>query len=245
MNVEVLALIFASIGAGAICKGITGMGLPLIAIPLLATFLEVPHAIAITIVPSVVSNGWQAVSYRSARGAVDFLPRILVASAIGVVVGTLFLKTAPGPLVFRTLGVMLLAFVILRLVRPLFVLPRDRARRVSLPAFLGAGVLQGAIGVAAPVVVTFLNAMQLDRPAYIFVISMLYFCLATIQLGSYAAAGLITPMYLAESVFALLPLACFMPLGAWIGRRIDARMFNYAILAIISLMALRFLTTSP
>ncbi|MFZ1741494.1 MAG: hypothetical protein WAT93_01500, partial [Pontixanthobacter sp.] len=78
--------------------------------------------------------------------------------------------------------------------------------------------------------------------AYIFVISTLYCFLSIVQMGSYAVAGLITPVDLAESVFALLPIACFMPIGAWIGRRFDARMFNYTVLAVISLMAIRLLT---
>jgi len=242
LSIEILALIFVSIGAGAICKGITGMGLPLIAIPVLANFLDVPHAIAITIVPSIVSNGWQAISHRAHREAIDFLPRILVASCIGIVIGTLFLKAAPGVLVFRALGVMLLAFVAIRLLRPNVGLSIDRARAISAPAFLAAGAMQGAIGVAAPIVVTFLNAIRFDRPVYIFVISLIYCSLAVIQMVSYAVAGLITPVNLAESVFALIPVACLMPVGAMIGKRFDARMFDYAVLAVICLMAVRFLT---
>ncbi|MFN0263607.1 sulfite exporter TauE/SafE family protein [Tepidamorphus sp. 3E244] len=245
MNTEVLALIFLSIGAGAICKGITGMGLPLIAIPLMANFIDVPQAIAITIVPSIVSNGWQAISYRAERGHVDFLPRMLVASAIGVGIGTLFLKSAPGEVTFRVLGVMMLAFVVLRLLRPQFVLDMDRARTLSAPAFLAAGVLQGAVGVAAPIVVTFLNAIRFDRPLYIFTISTVYCFLATVHMVSYAAAGLITPVNFAESVFALLPVAIFMPVGAWIGRRFDSKMFDRAVLVVILLMAIRFLTVTP
>ena len=41
-----LALIFFAVGAGAISKGATGMGMPLIAIPFLASSLGLQHAIA-------------------------------------------------------------------------------------------------------------------------------------------------------------------------------------------------------
>src|SRR5581483_4759156 len=53
---------------GGFTKGIAGLGLPMIAIPLLAFAVKLPTAVALLVIPTVVSNLFQAFQ----RGA--FLP---------------------------------------------------------------------------------------------------------------------------------------------------------------------------
>src|SRR5690606_4573999 len=65
MSPESLVLIAVALGAGAIVKGATGMGLPLIAVPALAASFGVPHALAIMTVPILVTNIWQIWRYRA------------------------------------------------------------------------------------------------------------------------------------------------------------------------------------
>ena len=45
MSLESFVVVFVAIGLGAFSKGATGIGLPLIAIPIIAGFLGVEHAI--------------------------------------------------------------------------------------------------------------------------------------------------------------------------------------------------------
>lgn len=56
-----LALCALSFILGGIVKGALGVGLPLLAIPLLSLWLPSPQAIALLVVPVLLSNFWQAV----------------------------------------------------------------------------------------------------------------------------------------------------------------------------------------
>ena len=55
-----LAVVFLAIGAGAFIKGLTGTGFPLVAVPVMAVFLGVEHAVIVLQIPNLVSNGAHA-----------------------------------------------------------------------------------------------------------------------------------------------------------------------------------------
>ena len=59
-----LAVVFLAIGAGAFIKGLTGTGFPLVAVPIMAIFLGVEHAVIVLQIPNLVSNLWLVWRYR-------------------------------------------------------------------------------------------------------------------------------------------------------------------------------------
>jgi len=48
-----------ALAAGAVVKGATGMGLPLIALPVLTSFFGLQHAVGLMTVPLILTNFWQ------------------------------------------------------------------------------------------------------------------------------------------------------------------------------------------
>jgi len=125
------------------------------------------------------------------------------------------------------------------LARPAFRLSEPAARRAVVPAGLAAGVLQGAAGISAPVALSFLNAMRLSRPTFIATISAFFFVMSAVQMVALFVAGLLTPDIFVLSVVALAPLLAFMPVGAWIARRLSPEGFDRVMLAMLTLLALR------
>ena len=53
-----------AIGIGALAKGITGVGLPILAVPVLASFTSVEEAVVLMVLPSIAANGWLVVTHR-------------------------------------------------------------------------------------------------------------------------------------------------------------------------------------
>jgi uncharacterized membrane protein YfcA len=238
-------LLFATLGLGlgGIVKGVTGMGLPLVAITVLATFLGVPHAIAILVVPTLVTNAWQLWSYRSAceRGQMRFLVPMLGLGAVGIGFGTWLLVEIDETLLSLGLAGMLLAYVALRLTSPHFRIAQGLGLVLSAPVGFAAGVLQGATGISAPIGVTFIHAMRFAREAHVFAVSAMFLVFAVAQVPALTVAGVLTPQRWLESTFALLPVVLFMPVGTWIGRRVDHATFDKAILALLTITALKMI----
>jgi uncharacterized membrane protein YfcA len=238
---ESLAVIAFGLGAGALCKGATGMGLPLIALPVLASFLTLPHAIAVLTVPVFVSNAWQVWSYRSSWRDALFLPRLVVFSVIGLAIGTAFLKAAPPAGMSLTLGSILAAYLALRVFRPSLQLSDLAGRRFAPAIGVLAGAVQGATGVSSPVLASFLSSLRLKRQSYVFAISMMFLLFAGLQLPALAVAGLVRWAWLFEGLLALVPVAVMMPIGSYLGRRLGQLVFDRIVLIFIAAMTLRFL----
>ena len=88
MAPESLLVMFIALAAGSLVKGISGLGLPLVAIPVMAGFMEVDRAVAIMIIPGFLMNCYLLWAYR--EHAVNFasLPLIIVVGVSGVVFGS-------------------------------------------------------------------------------------------------------------------------------------------------------------
>ena len=98
MGIEALDLvvIVAAIAVGAFIKGATGGGLPQLAIPVMAVFLGVEHAVVVMAIPGVVANGLLVWSHRAEASKTRHLPAMVGAGIVGSVIGTMLLKSLDG-----------------------------------------------------------------------------------------------------------------------------------------------------
>ena len=51
-----LLIVVMGLGVGAFVKGVTGTGLPLVAVPVISIFLGLEHAVVAVQIPNIVSN---------------------------------------------------------------------------------------------------------------------------------------------------------------------------------------------
>lgn len=241
MDIITLAIIFVAVGAGAISKGATGMGMPLIAIPFLAATFGLQHAIAVLLVPILVSNASQLYRFRHARGeaGLGFLQPMLMLCVVGVIAGTWFLTSTPERGLALTLGILLLGYLALRLLNPHFTVGPQAARRWAMPAGLGAGLLHGATGISAPIGVTFIHAMRFGRDAHVYAVSAMFMVLAIFQAPSLWVAGILRPEWLMQGMFALIPTFLFMPVGQWLAGKMSQSAFDRMILIFLGAIGLK------
>lgn len=226
-----LAAIIAALAVGAFVKGVTGTGLPQVAVPVLAAFLGVERAVIIMSIPGVVANVWLVGSHARAARQTRDLPSLVIAGVAGAVIGTVLLTTVDGRVLSFLLGALILVYVAMRILAPDFSLSRTVSAWLSPPVGLAAGALQGATGVSGPLLSTYLHSFAMAPSAYIFSISALFLVFSVTQVITLVGLGAYTSTLLAEGFLALAPVAVFLPLGTWVGRRLDARAFSNVVLA--------------
>jgi uncharacterized membrane protein YfcA len=230
-----------ALGAGGLVKGATGMGLPLIATPILAAFLGVPHAVAVMSLPILFTNTWQVWTYWADLRTLDFLPPMLLTGAVGTVLGTWLLAALPEKALALALAVLLIAYVVLRLRRPDLSLTRRRGRRLAPGMGAAAGLLQGATGISSPIAVTFIHGMRLSRTAHVGAVSAVFLALGIVHVPALAAAGILDGPRLLQGLFAILPALALMPLGAWLASRLSQKAFDRVILGLLGVIAAELL----
>lgn len=231
----------AALAAGAVVKGATGMGLPLIALPVLASALGLQHAVGIMVVVQIVTNSLQTWQFRAAArsDATRFLPLFLVGGAIGVLAGTWLLTNLPERVLILALGLLMIGYFVLKLTKPHLVVGPLAARRYGPVAGLGSGVLQGATGISAPIGVTFIHAMRLGREAHLYAVSAMFLVLGIVQLPALIVSGVMRPIWVVEAVFALVPIMLFMPVGQALAGRLSRQAFDRMILVFLGLVGLK------
>lgn len=236
--------ILTALALGGLIKGATGAGAPVVAVPVMAAFFDVRLAVIVMVTPNLITNLWQLRQYRRAHLPNRFAWFFAVAGGAGAASGTLLLAWLPTRALSLLIAAAVLLYIGLRIARPGLRLAFATARRIVLPIGAAAGVLQGAAGISAPISVSFLNALRLERPAFIATISAFFVAMSVVQIPALFAFGLLTAERLSLSAMALVPLLVFMPVGAWLARRMSARTFDRIMLGLLTLLALRLAATA-
>lgn len=236
-----LLIIAIALAAGGTAKGLTGLGLPMVAVPVLAGFLGVERAVMIMILPVIVLNIWLSWTLRDCRSEVPEMPRILLPSIPGVLLGAGILYFADERLLATGLAIWILIYLARRFFSPTVKLEGDARRRVAPAVGFGAGTMQAATGISAPVLVPYVDALGLSSRGYVFAVSTVFSMLSgthfivMLSLQAYSVAQL------AESLLAVIPAVIFVPLGSKLRDLIEPAVFTRLIRVLMFVMAMRLI----
>lgn len=201
-------------------KGVIGLGLPTISLAILTVALDLASAMALLLIPSLVTNFWQgAVGGHGAMLFRRLWPFMLTATATVFVGGHLFTSLDHAWLAIL-LGGLIMAYGAVSLAgwRPRLSPAQDCW--IGPTAGLVNGVLTGLTGSFVVPGVIYLNALGLTRDALVQGMGIL-FTLATLALALSLGGGGYLSMDLGlASLLGLLPAL----VGMWAGQRIRERL---------------------
>jgi uncharacterized membrane protein YfcA len=242
VSVETASIIFAALLIGSVTKGVTGFGLPMVAVPLLSGLLGVERAVVVMVIPTFVSNAWLLWTHRNrAAEAWRHLPLFLAVGVAGTVLGTGLLTVLSGRALVLILAAWLGLYLLMQLVHPGIRVPERSRGPLGAVVGFAAGLAQGAMGVPGPIVATWFHALRLQPYTYIFSVCAVFFLTSGVQIGSLANFGLWTGGRFFEGLLALVPSVIGLPLGVRLSRHVDARMFNWCLMGVLGLTEARLI----
>lgn len=224
---------------GGILKGATGAGMPVLAVPVIAAFYDVRVAVVVLVVPNLLTNLWQARKFRAQNKEPVFARRFALSGLVGAGIGTAMLVRLPVETLNVLLALIIIGYIGLRLAKPSFRVPMDLAERYAPLAGFSGGILQGTVGLSAPIAVSFANAIRFDRPVFIFTISVFFMALCVAQIPLQILFGLLTWNVALIGVIALAPLFAGLPIGDYLGKRMDPAVFDRTILVMLAFLAVK------
>ncbi len=241
MSTEALIIIVLALAVGSFVRGITGIGLPLIAVPVMAGFIGVQNAVIIMVVPNFFLNAWLVWTYRAHRVALPNIPVLIAASVIGVVLGSWALSTVSENILIVVMIVCLGLYLGKLATRTEITLPPAVSRLVSPVVVLVAGLVQGATGISGPVAAPWAHSLRLPPQGYVFAISLLFIVFAVIQTLTYGWFGALTLERLQFGLLSCLPVAVVLPASMYVARRIGKRQFEALIVTVLVLVEIRLI----
>lgn len=241
MAVELVAVGVAVL-VGALIKSITGMGLPPIAIPVLALFIGPQDAVVIITLSTIVTNTYLAWIYRDAAKEARHLPAMIVAGSIGAPIGVYALANIDANAVGVILAVTVIAYIVVTWWRPDLKLSAAAARWAAVPVGLAGGVLQGATGLSSVVLASYIHALGLSPRAFVFMISTLFQVFALVQALGFVVAGMYTPDIVVASLVAAAAATVVLIFGTRrLAVRISPAVFNRLVMGVLALSAVKML----
>ena len=216
-EIAVVAVAFLLAGFS---KGAIGMGMPPIAIGLMSFALPLESAIAIMVVPTMVTNIWQAIYGGGFRPLMRRFATMAVTAMVGILAVGLLLSDLGSPSTAGWVGVLLVLYSIIALTPWRPSVPR-RAEPWANPLIgLVSGAVAGSTGVAAVPFLPYMQSLDMDRHELVQALGIMFLFITGMLAVSLAMHG---AYHMANSVAGVAAVAPTM-VGVWIGQHARRRL---------------------
>jgi len=222
---------------GGFVKGVVGVGLPMISVPLMSFVLPAYVAAALVVLPVFPAN---IVQLRAGGTLGEKLQRFWPVS-LGIAIGTFasapfIIAADPKTLQFIVACIVSL-YALQRLSKRDFSIKPDHEKPIGLGAGLFAGGIGGITMLIGPLVVVYMAALRLERDVFVGSIAFVYLVTTFSIAMTLAAYNQLTVSLLTASVLACVPATAGVLSGGWCRKYISQRHFDQVLTFMIVAIA--------
>ncbi|MBI1220851.1 MAG: TSUP family transporter [Rhodobacteraceae bacterium] len=222
MQPEIFAAVIAITLFASFVKGAVGFAMPMIMISGLASLLPAHEALAALILPTVVTNLFQAFR-QGGRAALDTMRdwwRLIVTTCLFIALSSQLVLLIPQPVLLGALGVPIVIFALTQLLgRQIRFHAHNRALAEVLTGALG-GFYGGLSGVWGPPIIALLLSLGIEKRESVRVQGVVYMIGAAMLFMAHLRSGVLNAQTLPLSALLVLPAV----IGLWTGFRLHDRL---------------------
>jgi len=226
--------------AGAI-KGFVGLGLTLVAAPMLTLFISIPQMVTLLALPILLSNIWQAFAGGYVRESWQRMWRLILCLGVGTTIGTWLLFGVDAKNLFTLLGALVVGLAIMGLTGFKLRIP-SRWEAVAGPVFgFAAGIVGGMTTMFGPIVTAYAAHLDLDKNRLVAATALIYVASGAFLFGALTVQGAMTERALLTSLLATVPVLVGAAIGQWLRRHSGETLFTKILLFFLLLLGLNLL----
>ena len=213
-------LIASAFLLAGLIKGVLGLGLPTVSMGLLAVTMPPAQALAIVIVPAIVTNVWQTFVGPYLRDIVQRLWPLMVGTVVGIWLNAGMLTGPYAPYGTVVLGELLVIYAIVGLSKFNFKVARSNEKWIGGIVGVMTGVISASTGVQVMPSMPFMQAIGMEKDELVQALGV-FFTVATVALAfNLTTSGLLTAATALPGAIAIV--ASFT--GMFIGQAVRYRM---------------------
>jgi len=241
LDAPTIALIFGAFLIGGGVKGALGLGLPLTAVALMSTFLDMRVAIPLLVIPIIVTNIWQAVRGGEAGAILRRFWVLFAGSCIGIWVGTIALFRADPSFLLATLGIVVCVFTMINLFALRITVPEKSTALLSPAIGLFSGMLSGTTGSLGLPVVIYFQALGLPKNTFVQALGLQFLITAIVWIAALIEQGALREPGIVLSAVAVAPAALGMVVGQKLRDRLSQELFRKGVLVFLFVIGLNLI----
>jgi hypothetical protein len=233
-----LLLIAATFLLAGFIKGTLGLGLPTVAMGLLAVTMPPAQAIAIVIVPAIVTNIWQTFAGPHLRDIIRRLWPLMAGTVIGIWLNAGMLSGPYARYGGVVLGVLLVIYAIVGLSKFSFRVARSNEKWIGGIVGLVTGAVSAATGVQVVPSMPFMQAIGMEKDELVQALGV-FFTVATLALAfTLTSAGLLSASTALPGAIAMASAFAGMFIGQVVRSRMQPEAFRRWFLIAMVLLGL-------
>ncbi|PHQ71060.1 MAG: hypothetical protein COB93_04045 [Sneathiella sp.] len=231
-----LLIVCIALSLGGFVKGVSAFGLPTIAVPIIVFFMSLPAAVAIIVLPMIITNFVQMILSGHVKLSIKRHWRLFLPLFLTLPIGVYLLSTVETRYLLITVGCVLILIATLEMSGISFSFLKRRERLFGPIIGAAAGIIGGITTLYGTLPVFFFLALGLDKEKFVAVVSVLLFSGSIVLMLSLQSMNFINMTYLAYSMLGLAPLFVGMWAGTKIRHMVDQVTFKKIVLVLVALI---------
>jgi uncharacterized membrane protein YfcA len=228
----ILACAVALLLSGVV-KGILSIGLPLVGMPLLTLVVDVPTAVAVLMIPLVLSNLIQAIEGPGTLAMFKRFWALIIGVIVGTFIGTALFAALDRNILLLIVGVLAIVLATFSIMQPHVTVSPAMEPWIGPPVGLVAGLIGGMSTLFGPLLTIYVVGLKMSRDEFVKVISLLFLIAAVCLMIGGTAQGTAGTRELIWSAVAMIPVYGGMLIGQRVRRYIDPDQFRILVLAVV------------
>jgi uncharacterized protein len=226
MSILLLSFIAAVFFLAGLVKGVIGLGLPTVSMGLLAVAMAPAHALAIVIVPGILTNIWQTFAGPYFLGIVRRLWPLLLGLAVGIRLNGDMMTGPYARYGTVLIGILLVIYAVISLRKFAIAVPPRHEKSIGGIIGLTTGLISAATGVQVIPSMPFFQALGMKKDELIQALGV-FFTVATVaQAFNLSAAGILDESMALPGVIALACSFTGMAIGQSVRSRLEPEAFR-------------------
>lgn len=236
-EIVLIALVMACAG---FIKGVIAFAFPIVVVAVLANIIEPAKAIALGLIPGLVTSVVQIKPHGFGQFVKRFWP-MQSAMIAGIWLGASVSLILQPPVLLTVLGAMTLAVSLLFWFNPRFEIAKPRQTAAGLGFGLTGGFFGGLSSVFGPPIVMYFVGIQLSREEFITAIAFVFTIAWLAIIGAFGTLGLMTQADFILSLWMIAPAIAGLWLGEKIRKRVDQTFFRRLVLIGLAVSGVRLI----
>ena len=221
-----LSFVIFAICFSAFIKGALGLGFSTICLAILANAIPLKDAIAIVLIPSLLSNIQVMIGAGNFRISVKTFWPMLLTAIVGMMVGLQFLLSADTRISVATLGVILIIYGFWGYFNQTFRIRDESIPRLNPIVGFLTGIVNGATGSQIFPIMPYLLSLNISKEVLVQTINLSFTICSLIMMATMWNVGVLNASLALSYSAAIVPVVIFVWLGAKLRARFSESLFR-------------------